>query len=178
MKKTIILGITASIAAYKACELISHLRKKGYEVICIMTKESVEFITPLTLETLSGNKVYKDMFALPGNRGSVHVSLADKADLIVVCPATANIIGKLASGVCDDLLTCTVFSSKKPILIAPAMHNNMYKHKITQENISKLKKTGCAFIGPISGHLACGYVGMGHLAPISEILKKIEKTLK
>ena len=113
-QKNIIIGITGSIAAYKVCDLINHLRKKGHNVICIMTRQAEEFITRLTLETLSGSKVYNDMFELPDKREVAHVSLAEKASLIVVCPATANIIGKLASGICDDLLTSVVISSKSP----------------------------------------------------------------
>lgn len=176
--KNIIIGITGSIAAYKTCDLITHLKKNGYNVICIITPEAEEFITPLTLQTLSENKVYKDMFELPEKRETIHVSLAQKADLIVICPATANIIGKLASGVCDDLLTCTIISSKSPILIAPAMNDNMYKNKITQRNIQELKKVGYKFIDPIRGHLACGYVGVGHLAELKDIITQIEKRLK
>jgi len=177
-KKNIVIGITASIAAYKACDLINHLRKKGHNIICIMTREAEEFITRLTLETLSGNKVYGDMFKLPDRRDIAHVSLAEKADLIVICPATANIIGKIASGLCDDLLTATVISSTSPVLIAPAMNDKMYKNKITQRNIETLKKAGYKFIDPVRGHLACGYVGVGHLADLTGILKRIEKILK
>ena len=177
-KKNIILGITASIAAYKACEIINHLKKKGHSVKCILTKEAEEFITPLTLETLSGNRLYKDMFKLPEKRDIIHVSLAKEADLIVICPATANIIGKLASGISDDLLTCTVISSTSPVLIAPAMNDNMYKNRITQKNIQELKKIGYKFIDPVVGHLACGYTGIGHLAEPNQIIKRIEKMLK
>ncbi|MBL7157668.1 MAG: phosphopantothenoylcysteine decarboxylase [Candidatus Omnitrophica bacterium] len=176
--KNIILGITGSIAAYKTCDIINRLKKKGYNVICVITEEAEEFITPLTLETLSGNKVYKDMFKLPDKRDTIHVSLAKKADLIVISPATANIIAKLASGICDDLLTSVVISSKSPVLIAPAMNDNMYKHKITQKNIQELKKIGYKFIDPTVGHLACGYVGVGHLADLNQIIKRIEKALK
>jgi len=176
--KTIVLGITGSIAAYKACDLINHLKKKGHDVICLTTKEAGEFITPLTLETLSGNTVYKDMFKLPEKRDAIHISLAKKADLITIYPATANIIAKLASGICDDLLTSVVISSKKPILIAPAMNSNMYKHKITQRNIQELKKIGYKFIDPTVGHLACGDTGIGHIADIKDISKRIEKILK
>ena len=177
-QKTIILGVTGSIAAYKACDLVSRLKKKGHDVICIMTREAEEFITPLTLETLSENAAYGDMFRLPEKRSAVHVSLAKKADLIVIAPATANIIGRLASGICDDLLTSTVISSVSPILIAPAMNDNMYKHKITQRNIQELKRIGYKFIDPIRGHLACGYVGIGHLADLGQIIKEIDKILK
>ena len=176
--KNIVLGITGSIAAYKACDLITALSKKGYNVICITTPEAEEFITPLTLETLSGNKAYRDMFCLPEKREAAHISLAQKADLIVLCPATANIIAKLAAGICDDLLTSTVISSEAPALIAPAMNDKMYKNTITQRNLRELKKAGHAFIGPVRGHLACGYEGLGHLADIGQIVKRVEKVLK
>jgi len=176
--KTILLGITGSIAAYKACGLITRLVKKGYNVICVTTAEAEEFITALTLETLSGNKVYRDMFRLPEKREIAHVSLARKADVIVICPATANIIAKLASGICDDLLTSTVISSTSPVLVAPAMNDKMYRNKITRRNMQELKKAGYAFIDPVRGQLACGYVGLGHLADTGHIIKKIEKILK
>jgi phosphopantothenoylcysteine decarboxylase/phosphopantothenate--cysteine ligase len=177
-KKNIVLGVTGSIAAYKACDIISSLKKKGHDITCLMTREAEEFITPLTLETISGNKVYKDMFQLPDKREIAHVSLAKRADLIVICPATASIIGKLAAGICDDLVTCTVISSRKGVLIVPAMNENMYKHKLVQKNIRELKKAGYKFIDPVRGRLACGSVGMGHLADPSHIVKIIEKTLK
>lgn len=176
-KKTILLGITGSIAAYKACELVNNLKKKGFDIICIMTREAEKFITPLTLETLSGNKVYTDMFELPKKREIYHVSLAQKAALTVICPATANIISKLACGLCDDLLTCTIISSKSPVLIAPAMNDNMYKNKITQKNIAELKKAGYKFVDPVVGNLACGHKGVGHIADINYISKTINKLL-
>ena len=177
-EKTIILGITGSIAAYKACDLIRHFKKKRYNVICITTKEAEQFITPLTLETLSGNRVYRDMFRKPQEHEVIHVSLAKRADLILIAPATANIIGKLASGICDDLLSSVVFSSKSRVLIAPAMNDNMYTHKVTQKNIQELKKAGYEFVGPIRGELACGSIGIGHLEDPGLISKKIDKILK
>jgi len=177
-KRHILLGVTASIAAYKSCEVISGLKKKGHEVTCILTADAERFITRLTLETLTKNKVYKDMFELPEKREAAHVSLADKADLIAIVPATANIIAKAASGLCDDLLACTVISSKKPVLMAPAMNENMYGHAVTQKNIRELQKLGYHFIGPVRGGLACGSVGVGHIAPVEAIVKRIEKILK
>ena len=118
------------------------------------------------------------MFALPDKREALHVSLGRRADIIVIAPATANIIAKLASGMCDDLLTSTVVSSTAPVLIAPAMNDNMYRHKITQKNIQELKKIGYKFVDPTVGHLACGYTGIGHLADLTEIIKRIEKISK
>lgn len=176
--KEIIVGVTASIAAYKACEIVNNLKKQLYSVTVLMTKEAKEFVTPLTMQTLSGNKVITDMFELPEEWSPVHTSLADKADLILVVPATANIIGKLASGVCDDILTCTIFASEAPVLIAPAMNEKMYEHNIVQDNIAKLKKTGYHFIGPIKGHLACGHEAIGHLAKVEDILSEAKRLLK
>src|SRR3989338_6885549 len=167
-QKNVILGITGSIAAYKACDLIGLLKKNGCEVTCVLTKEAGYFITPLTLETLSGNRAFCDMFELPEKRTTIHVSLADKADIVIICPASANIIGKLASGIYDDLLTCTICATKAPVLVAPAMNDKMYKHKIVQKNIAALKSLGYRFIGPVKGHLACGDYAIGHLADISD----------
>ena len=174
-KNTILLGVSGSIASYKSADLVSNLVKKGYEVFVIMTKEAKEFITPLSLSTLSGNKVYCDMFEAPEEWDTKHVSLAKKADLIIVAPATANVIGKLAGGICDDLLMCTVVASTAPVLIAPAMNDVMYNNRIVQENIAKLKKAGYKFIGPKVGRLACGYEAIGCLADVGDIVKEIEK---
>jgi phosphopantothenoylcysteine decarboxylase/phosphopantothenate--cysteine ligase len=140
--KEVVLGITGSIAAYKACDLVRLYRRKGFNVSCVMTREAEAFITPLTLESLSGNKVYTDMFALPENRTPQHVSLGDRADIIVICPASANVIGKLANGICDDLLTCTCMASTAPVLVAPAMNTNMYANKMVLKNVETLKRSG------------------------------------
>lgn len=176
--KTVIVGVTASIAAYKACEIVNLLRKASFDVKVIVTQDALEFVTPLTLQTLSGNKVLTGMFE-PAERWSpVHTSLADSASLILIAPATANIIGKLANGICDDLLTCVAYASKAPVLIAPAMNENMYNHRVVMENIAKLEKIGYAFVGPVKGRLACGHDAIGHIAPVPEIIKKAEKILK
>ncbi len=177
-KKTVVLGDTGSNASYKACEILSLFRKDSVNVEVVLTKEGKEFITPLTLQTLSGNKVICDMFGSPDEWDPVHTSLADKAGLILIAPATANIIGKLANGICDDMLSCVVFASKAPVLIAPAMNNNMYRHEVTQSNIAKLKKIGYKFIGPIKGHLACGCNDIGHIADVSDIVKEAKRLLK
>ena len=176
--KTIIVGVTASIAAYKACEIVNLLKKDSFDVKVILTKDALEFVTPLTLQTLSGNRVLIDMFELPGNPAPVHTSLADSASLILIAPATANIIGKLAGGIYDDLLTCVACATKAPILIAPAMNENMYNHKVVRKNIAKLKEIGCSFVGPIKGRLACGYDAIGHIASVPEIVKEVKKLLK
>lgn len=173
----IVLGVTGSIASYKAADIVSQLKKAGFNVTCVMTPEAKEFITPLTLRTLSCNEVVEDMFKPPTVWEPVHTSLADKTDLIIIAPATANIIAKLACGIADDSLTCTVISSNAPLLVAPAMNEKMYYNKVTQENIAKLKKLGAIFIGPVKGHLACGYSGIGHLADVEDIVAAAKKLL-
>lgn len=177
-QKTVLLGVTGSIAAYKACDIISHLKKDGIAVETVLTKEGREFITPLSLQSLSCNRVYSDMFEAPEEWDPVHISLADKADLVLIAPATANVIGKLAGGICDDLLTCVVYATKAPVLIAPAMNAQMYRHEVVQSNIAKLKKIGYKFIGPVKGRLACGVDDIGHIAATSDIVKEAKRLLK
>ena len=176
-KKQIIIGVTGSVAAYRACDIISKLRQLGHNVTVVMTKEAKEFVTPLLLSHISSNEVYSDMFELPKVYNPTHISLAEKADLVIIAPATANVIAKLANGICDDLLTCVAISTKADILIAPAMNNNMYMHKATQENIKRLKSFGYKFVGPIKGRLACGTVGIGHIADTQDIIKQAQKLL-
>ena len=170
-KKKIILGVTGSIAAYKAADIASRLNQAHISVSVIMTEEAERFITPLTLQMLSCNKVYRDMFETTEAWDVEHVSLADTADLVVIAPATANVIAKLATGICDDLLTCTVTATKAKVLIAPAMNDGMYANPVVQENIKRLKKLGYKFIGPVKGRLACGRVGMGRMSGVDEIVK-------
>ena len=172
--KTIILGVTGSIAAYKACDIVNKLRAKGHQVFVIMTKEAQQFITPLSLQTLSANKVFCDMFAPVESWDPVHTSLADKADVVLIAPCSANIIGKLAHGICDDLLTCVAIATDAPKVIAPAMNEKMYANKVVKENIAKLTGLGYKFVGPTKGHLACGHVGIGHIATTEDIVKQVE----
>ena len=176
--KEIILGVTGSIAAYKACELINRLRERRINVTAVMTKEAQEFITPLTLQTLSANKVVCDLFALPENVNPLHISLAQRADLVLIAPATANIIAKLAAGLADDALTALCLSTRAPIVLCCAMNEQMFKHKITRENIARLKKAGSRFIGPRIGRLVCGGRGMGHLAEVEEIVRETIRILR
>ena len=176
--KTVIVGITGSIAAYKACEIVNILKNDAFDVRVILTKEGREFITPLTLQTLSGNKVLTDMFELPDVWNPIHTSLADSASLVLIAPATENVIGKLSGGLCDDLLTCVVYATKAPVLIAPAMNEKMYDHKVVQENVARLKKIGYSFVGPVKGRLACGHEAIGHIAEVSDIVKEVKKLLK
>ena len=175
--KNIVIGITGGIACYKVCEIISYLVREGANIDVIMTKNATEFITPLTIETLSKNKVVIDMFEKKAHIEVEHISLARKADLILIVPATANIIGKVANGITDDMLSTTIMASTSKVVFAPAMNNEMYKNKIVQDNIKKLKKYGYEFIEPIEGNLACGYKAIGKLAKKETIIEFINKTL-
>ena len=176
--KNIILGVTASIALYKACDLVCRLKDENFSVTVVMTKESEELIRPIVFQSLSGNKVYRGLFELPEAWDIEHISLAEKADLVLIAPATANVIAKIASGICDDLLTCVVCATKAPLLLCPAMNENMYKNQIVQENIKKLKAYGYRFVGPKEGRLACGKTGIGCLAEVETIIKEVKKILK
>jgi phosphopantothenoylcysteine decarboxylase/phosphopantothenate--cysteine ligase len=175
--RKVVLGITGSIAAYKACGIVSRLRESGAEVFVVMTKSATHFVTPLTLQTLSGNRVYLNLFDLSEEWKLEHISLAERADLVLIAPATANTIAKLAAGMADDLLTATVLATKAPILIAPAMHETMYKNSFTQANIGKLKEKGFKFIGPGYGMLASGKIGLGRLASNDEIMETVKGIL-
>lgn len=177
-KKTIILGISGSIAAFKSAELVSRLVQKGFGVKVIMTEAAEEFITPLTCQVLSCNKVYRGMFEDLDAWEVEHVSLADSANIVLIAPATANCIGKIASGICDDLLTCVVTATKAPVLIAPAMNDGMYENKIVQENIGRLKKNGYHFVGPVKGRLACGRVSVGRMSDVDDILESVSRLVR
>ncbi|MFH0827107.1 MAG: flavoprotein [Candidatus Omnitrophota bacterium] len=176
-EKTIILGVTASIAIYKACEIVRRLQDESFSVTVVMTEEAKELIRPVVFQGLSGNRVYGSLFDDSDVWEIGHVSLAQRCDLILLAPATAHIIGKIAGGMCDDLLTCIVCATKAPVLIAPAMNETMYKNAIVQENIRKLKSHGYKFVEPIKGRLACGKVGMGCLAEVETIVREVKKIL-
>lgn len=175
--KNVVIGITGGIACYKVCEIISHLVRDGINIEVIMTKNATEFITPLTIETLAKNKVVIDMFEKKEHIEVEHISLARKADLMLVVPATANIIGKVANGIADDMLSTTIMATTAKVVFAPAMNNEMYNNKIVQDNIKKLKKYGYEFINPIEGNLACGYKAIGKLATKETIIEFIKKNL-
>lgn len=177
MKKNIVVGITGSIAAYKSCEIVRELKRKNWNVKVVMTENSTKFITPLTLQALSQNPVYTDMFEIR-NYEEDHISLSEFADIILIAPASANVIGKIASGICDNLLTCTIFAFCGPVILAPAMNENMWENSIVQENVKKLKEKGYIFVGPEKGRLASGKEGIGRLAEISEIVEKVEETFE
>ena len=161
--KTILLGVTGGIAAYKAVELLRLYVKAGAEVFVVMTKSAREFVTPLTFQTLSGNPVHTELFNLYQEQEIGHISLADRADLVVVAPATANIIGKVAGGLADDLLSTTLLATKSPVLFVPAMNVNMYENPLYQANQKKLEGFGYYFLEPATGYLACGWEGKGKL---------------
>ena len=162
--KTVVIGVSGGIAVYKVCDVVSRLKKLNANVHIIMTKSATEFVTPLTFQSLSQNYVVNDMFEEPKTWDVEHISLAKKADVFLIAPATANVIGKVANGICDDMLTTTVMATTGKVLIAPAMNTNMYKNPILQRNINILKELGYNFVNPESGRLACGDIGEGKLA--------------
>lgn len=174
---TVLLGISGGIAAYKGVELLRLLTKGGADVHVIMTASAQQFVTPLTFQTLSGNPVHTELFNLIAEREIGHIALADRADLVIVAPATANVIGKLAGGICDDMLTTTLMATKAPVLIAPAMNVNMYTNPIYRENEAKLKRHGFHFVPPVSGSLACGWQGEGKLAAPESIFESAVQLL-
>ena len=175
--KVIILGVSGGIAAYKAADLASKLTQAGANVRVVMTWEATELVKPLTFQALTGNPVVTEMFEPAPLSAITHISLADEADLVVIVPATANIIAKIAAGIADDMLTCVVLATKAPVVVAPAMHNNMYINPITQENIAKLKARGFTIIPAVHGRLASGSLGYGRLPEIAEIMGIIQQTL-
>jgi phosphopantothenoylcysteine decarboxylase/phosphopantothenate--cysteine ligase len=168
--KTIIVGVTGGIAAYKACDVVSKLKKLNANIHVIMTESACEFVQPMTFQTLSNNFVINDMFKEPKTWEVEHIELAKKADAFLIVPATANFIGKLAAGIADDMLTTTVMATRAPVIIAPAMNTNMYTNRIVQANMDKLGDLGYRFIDPASGRLACGDIGAGKLADVDDIL--------
>lgn len=175
--KKVLLGVSGGIAVYKALDVISRLKKKGIEVKVIMTKSATEFVTPLSFQSLSENPVVINMFDEPKAWEIQHISLAKWADLVVVVPATANIIGKVANGIADDMLSTTIMATKAEVIFCPAMNTNMYENKIVQKNMATLKDLGYGFINPASGRLACGDIGRGKLENTEIIAEKIIKKL-
>ncbi len=177
--KTVILGVTGSIAAYKACELIRLLIKNGaIDVHVIMTASSAKFVTPLTFRTLSRNPVSVNLFDEPDQWTPGHISLAERADLLVIAPCTANVIAKAACGLADDMLSCTLLATRAPLLIAPAMNTGMLDNPATQANIRLLQERGAAFVDPEAGDLACGTIGQGRMAPPADIYARALEMLK
>lgn len=175
--KTVVIGVSGGIAVYKTLDVVSRLRKLGVNVNVIMTKSATEFVTPLSFQSLSQNYVVCDMFEDPKTWDVEHISLAKRADVFLIAPATANVIGKIANGIADDMLTTTVMATKAKVLIAPAMNTNMYENLILQRNINTLKELGYNFVEPESGRLACGDTGKGKLASPETIVDEVVKLL-
>jgi phosphopantothenoylcysteine decarboxylase len=172
--KSIVLGVTGSIAAYKSAELASLLVKQGHDVFVVMTHDAIEFITPLTLQTLSKNPVTTSFFDEKENWRPGHIELADRAHLLLIAPATANAIAELAHGLANHPLTAIALATRAPILLAPAMNGKMWEHPATQANVKQLKSRGVDFIGPEEGMLACGYEGVGRLWKVDDIAFRAE----
>ena len=176
-KKCVVIGVSGGIAVYKALEIISALRKHDVDVRVIMTESATKFVTPLSFQSLSQNMVVTDMFAEPKAFEIQHISLAQRADIMLIAPATANIIGKVANGISDDMLSTTIMATKAKVIFAPAMNTNMYENIIVQDNIKRLMAYGYEFIEPASGRLACGDVGKGKLADVNTIVERILEEL-
>lgn len=177
MPKTVVIGVCGGIAAYKALDVVSRLKKMNFDVHVIMTKEAMEFVTPLSFQTLSQNIVISDMFQEPKAWELQHISLAKKADLMLIVPATANIIGKVANGIADDMLSTTIMASRSKVVFSPAMNTAMYTNPIVKLNIEKLKQYGYEFIEADSGRLACGDIGKGKLPDTEYISKFVQSML-
>lgn len=176
-KKTVVLGVTGSIAAYKAADIASLLVKQGHEVRVIVTASAQRFITPLTLQTLSKNPVMADVFDEQHGWCPGHIELADRADLLLIAPASAAALARLAYGLADDALTCVALATRAPLVIAPAMNGKMWSHPATQQNADVLRARGAIFIGPDEGLLACGYEGAGRLWPVEKIADEVAALL-
>jgi len=176
-KKRILLCVTASIAAYRSCDIINNLRKSGFEVQVLMSPDAHHFITPLTLQTLSGKKVVCDMFELPQEWDIRHVSLAEWADIVLIAPASADMISRLACGLANCVVSATVLATQATVIIAPAMNDRMYAHRTIQDNLARLRDLGYLIVGPRKGRLACGYEAMGHIAGTDEIVRLVKENL-
>ena len=178
--KNIVLGVTGSIAAHKAADITSQLTKNGHTVNVVMTGDAQKFVTPLPFKSLSRNPVITNLYDEEEGWKPAHIRLADEADLLVIAPATANVIAKLAHGIADDALTCIALAlnPKARILIAPAMNGKMWLHTATQANVATLKKRGVEFIGPDEGLLSCGYEGVGRLWPVEKISELVLQRLR
>jgi len=175
--KTILLGVCGSIAAYKAADLTSKLVKRGHRVFVVMTQSATQFVGPMTFQTLSQNPVTSGVFDERDSWRPTHIDLADRADLFLIAPATANVIAKLTHGIADDALTSIALATRAPFLIAPAMNGKMWLHDATQQNVAVLKSRGVNFLGPEEGMLACGYEGVGRLWNTDEIAAEADKIL-
>ena len=176
-KPCVVLGVTGGIAVYKACELLRLLQKRGIDVFVVMTQNACRFVAPLTFETLSGHPVAVDTFDRPQTWEVEHIALAKRADLFLIAPATANIMGKMACGIADDMLSTTVMATRAPVLVAPAMNTGMWENAAVQQNIKTLRARGVEIVAPVSGHLACGDNGAGKLEDVAVIAERACKLL-
>ena len=175
--KTVLLLITGSIAAYKIPDLIQSLREEGARVPCVLTGAGKKFVTPLTLRAVSGEGGYDDFFTPHSPFDVIHTSLAELADLILVAPASANFIARTSVGLADDLASCILLAARRPVLVAPAMNDQMYRHSLTQANLKKLKQLGYQIIEPVEGHLVCGKEAIGHISEPGTITRRVIETL-
>lgn len=175
--KTIVLGITGSISAYKAIDIASKLTQAGAKVEVVMTESAAKFIMPLTFRAITRRPAITDMFESTAESGVSHISLAEAADVVAIVPATADIMAKLAAGIADDMLTCIVLATKAPVIMAPAMNVNMFQNPVTQDNLAKLKARGFVIVGPVHGRLLSGRIGFGRLAEVDDIIGAIEQVL-
>lgn len=171
-KPCVVLGVTGGIAVYKACELLRLLQKRGIDVFVVMTQNACRFVAPLTFETLSGHPVAVDTFDRPQTWEIEHIALAKRADLFLIAPATANIMGKMACGIADDMLSTTVMATRAPVLVAPAMNTGMWENAAVQQNVKTLRARGVEIVAPVSGHLACGDSGAGKLEDVAVIAER------
>ena len=171
-KPCVVLGVTGGIAVYKACELLRLLQKRGIDVFVVMTQNACRFVAPLTFETLSGHPVAVDTFDRPQTWEVEHIALAKRADLFLIAPATANIMGKMACGIADDMLSTTVMATRAPVLVAPAMNTGMWENAAVQQNVKTLRARGVEIVAPVSGHLACGDSGAGKLEDVAVIAER------
>jgi len=171
--RTVLVGVTGGIACYKACEVVRLLVGRGARVRVVMTAGAQQFVTPLTLQTLSGQPVATDTFSLTQESEIGHIRLADEADTVLIAPATANVLGKLAGGIADDLLTTVLLATRAPVIVAPAMNVHMWEHLAVQENLARLVARGVRVVRPVSGPLACGYEGEGRLAPPEDLVEAV-----
>ena len=175
--KTIVLGITGGISAYKAADIASKLTQAGARVEVVMTESAIKFVTPLTLRNITGRPVVTDMFETASEYSVEHIALAEAADAVAIAPATANTIAKLAAGMADNMLGCVVLATRAPVVIAPAMNDNMFQNSITQENLAKLKARGFTIVDPEYGRLASGKMGWGRLAEVETVIRAIEQVV-
>ena len=177
LRKTVLHILSGSIAAYKAGDLIQLLREEGARVICVMTESAKHFVTPLVLRALSGQRVYQDFFSADTPYDVLHTSLAEEADVILVSPASADFLARLAAGMADDLASCIVLAARRPVVLVPAMTDQMYEHALTLRNLETLRGAGYHLVEPIKGHLVCGKEAIGHICDDETILNRIFRLL-